>query len=149
MVSRYEVLMLTAPEITADEAKTIETQFDRVIKEAKGTVISFERWGKYKLAYPIRGNDYGVYFLARFETDSATVESVRSLLALKFYELIMRHMIIQLDPKQSLEYQKPLSLEDAPTSRDVNTFLKENRMEGLISSDSAVGAAEDYEEDVA
>ena len=146
MVSRYEVLILTAPEITADEAKTIETQFDRVIKEAKGTVISFERWGKYKLTYPIRKNDYGVYFLARFETDTATVESVRSLLALKFYELVMRHMIVQLDPKKSLEYQKPPSLEDAP-SRDVNTFLKENRMEGLMSSESAVGAAEDYEED--
>lgn len=146
MVSRYEVLILTAPEITADEAKTIESQFDRVIKEAKGTVISFERWGKYKLTYPIRKNDYGVYFLARFETDTATVESVRSLLALKFYELVMRHMIVQLDPKKSLEYQKPPSLEDAP-SRDVNTFLKENRMEGLMSSESAVGAAEDYEED--
>ena len=148
MVSRYEVLILTVPEITADESKTIETQFDRVIKEAKGTVISFEKWGKYKLAYPIRRNDYGIYFLARFETDPATVESVKSLLALKFYEVIMRHMILQLDPKQSLEYQKPPSLEDAP-SRDVNTFLKENRMEGLMSSESSVGAAEDYEEDLA
>lgn len=148
MVSRYEVLILTVPEITADESKTIEAQFDRVVKEAKGTVISFEKWGKYKLAYPIRRNDYGVYFLARFETDPATVEAVRSLLALKFYELIMRHMIIQLDPKKSLEYQKPLSLEDAP-SRDVNTFLKENRMEGLMSSEGSIGAAEDYEEDIA
>lgn len=148
MVSRYEVLILTVPEITADESKNIETQFDRVIKEAKGTVISFEKWGKYKLAYPIRRNDYGIYFLARFEVEHAQVESVKSLLALKFYELIMRHMILQLDPKQSLEYQKPPSLEDAP-SRDVNTFLKENRMEGLMSSESSVGAAEDYEEDLA
>lgn len=148
MVSRYEVLILTVPEITADESKNIETQFDRVIKEAKGTVISFEKWGKYKLAYPIRKNDYGIYFLARFEVETAAVESVKSLLALKFYELIMRHMIIQLDPKQSLEYQKPPSLEDAP-SRDVNTFLKENRMEGLMGADGAVGAAEDYEEDLA
>ena len=147
MVSRYEVLILTVPEITADESKTIESQFDRVIKEAKGTVISFEKWGKYKLAYPIRRNDYGIYFLARFEIETSLVEEVKSLLALKFYELIMRHMILQLDPKQSLEYQKPPSLEDAP-SRDVNTFLKENRMEGLMSS-NAVGAAEDYEEDIA
>lgn len=148
MVSRYEALILTVPEITADEAKTIETQFDRVIKEAKGTVVSFEKWGKYKLAYPIRKNDYGVYFLVRFEASTATVEQVRSLLALKFFEVIMRHVIIKLDPKQSLAYQKPPSLEDAP-ARDVNTFLKENRMEGLMSSESTVGAAEDYEEDMA
>jgi small subunit ribosomal protein S6 len=149
MVSRYEVLILTVPEITADESKNIESQFDRVVKEAQGTVISFEKWGKYKLAYPIRKSDYGVYFLARFEVEHAGVEPIRSLLALKFYELVMRHIIIQLDPKQSLEYQKPPSLEDAPTSRDVNTFLKENRMEGLMSSEGAIGAAEDYEEDLA
>ena len=148
MVSRYEVLILSVPEITADEAKTIEMQFDRVIKEAKGSVISFEKWGKYKLCFPIRKNDYGVYFLARFEISTAAVNEVRSLLALKFYELIMRHTIVQLDPKKSLEYQKPPSLEDAP-SRDVNTFLKENRMEGLMSSEASVGAAEDYEEDLA
>lgn len=148
MVSRYEVLILTVPEITADESKNIETQFDRVIKEAKGSIISFEKWGKYKLAYPIRKNDYGIYFLARFEVNTAAVEEVRSLLALKFYELIMRHAIVLLDPKKSLAYQKPLSLEDAP-ARDVNTFLKENRMEGLMSSNASVGAAEDYEEDLA
>jgi small subunit ribosomal protein S6 len=147
MVSRYEALILTVPEITADEAKTIESQFDHVLKEAKGSVLSFERWGKYKLAYPIRKNDYGVYFLARFEVNTAAVEEVRSLLALKFYELVMRHTIVQLDPKKSLEYQKPLSLEDAPT-RDVNTFLKENKMESLMTAEGAAGA-EDFEEDIA
>ena len=60
--------MLTVPEITADETKSIEQQFDRVVADKKGTMVSFERWGKYRLAYPVKKNDYGVYFLARFET---------------------------------------------------------------------------------
>jgi len=100
------------------------------------------------LAYPIRRNEYGVYFLVRFTVEATALESIRNLFAVKHYEIIMRNMVLQLDPKQSLEYQKPLSLEDTP-SRDVNTFLKENRMEGLMGSGSSVGAADDYEEDLA
>ena len=68
---RYELLMLSVPEITLDEAKTLETHLERVIREAKGTIISFDRWGKYRLAYPVKKNDYGVYFLTRFELEDA------------------------------------------------------------------------------
>lgn len=147
MVSRYEALLLTVPEITADELKNIETHVDRLIKGAKGTVISFEKWGKYRLSYPVRKNDYGVYVLIRFEAPTSTVEEAKSLFAVKFFELIMRHMIIQLAPNQSLAYQKPASLEDAPV-RDVGTFLKENKMEGLMSA-AGVETEEFEEEDEA
>src|SRR5204863_463523 len=136
--------LLTVPEITADEAKSLESQIDRIVKDKKGNVISFERWGKYKLAYPVRKNDYGVYFLARFEAPTDVVEEVRNLFAVKLHDLIMRQMSINLDPKQPLTYQRPQSLEDAPTSRDVNTFLKENKMEGLMGSQSNHDA--DFEE---
>ena len=39
----------------------------------------------------------------------------------------MRNMICKLDPKESLEYQKPQSLEEAP-ARDVNSFIRENNL---------------------
>lgn len=134
MLARYETLLLTVPELTADEAKSLESQVERIIKGAKGNVISFERWGKYRLAYPVRNNDYGVYFLARFEAPGEVVEEVRSLCAVKLHDLIMRHISIALDPKQPLTYQRPQSLEDTPASRDVNTFLKENKMESLMTA---------------
>lgn len=146
MLTRYETLLLTVPEITADEAKSLESQIERIIKNSKGNLISFERWGKYKLAYPVRKNDYGVYFLTRFEAEGSAVQEVKSLFAVKLHDLVMRNMAIQLDAKQSLEYQRPPSLEDAP-SRDVNTFLKENKMEGLMASEGASAGDLDFDED--
>lgn len=145
MLARYETLLLTIPEITADEAKSLESQVERIIKDAKGAVVSFEKWGKYRLSYPIRKNDYGVYFLARFEGPGSVVEEIRNLLAVKLHELIMRQMTVQLDPKASLTYQRPPSLEDTPT-RDVNTFLKENKMEGLISDSGNGNGDGDFDE---
>jgi len=132
---RYELLLLTVPEITEDEARSLETQLDKLIKEAGGTTISFERWGKYRLAYPVRKNDYGIYFLMRFEVDSPQpiLDNIRSIMAVKLNGLVMRHMVTALSPKQSLAYQRPPSLEETP-SRDVDSFLKEHKMEGLLSS---------------
>lgn len=132
-MNRYEALMLTVPEITADEAKSIEQQFDRLIADKKGSILSFEKWGKYRLAYPVKNNEYGIYFLARFEAQPEVVEEVKTLLDVKLHEVIMRSIMTKLDAKASLVYQRPQSLEEAP-AREVGSFLKDNRMD--LSSDA-------------
>lgn len=138
MTHKYEVLVLTVPEITQDEIKQIENDVERVVNGIKGSVISFERWGKFKLVYPVRGNDYGVYFLVRFEIPSTgsgeAVKSVRDLFMVKLNTIVMRHMISRLEDGRPLTYQRPKSLEEMPTSRDMSSFLKENQMEGLLYS---------------
>lgn len=135
MLSRYECLMLAIPEITQDEIKSLEKDLDSIVKKAKGTTVSFERWGKFKLAYPVKKNDYGVYFLHRFEVDSESdlLKDIKSHFIVKLTNTIMRNMMTVLDMDASLVYQRPQSLEEVPT-KDVSTFLKENNMEGLLSS---------------
>lgn len=128
--NRYEALMLTVPEITADEAKTIEQQFDRLIADKKGSMVSFEKWGKYRLAYPVKKNEYGVYFLARFEAQPTLVNEVKNLLEVKLHEIIMRSIMTKLEANQSLVYHRPQSLEETPT-REVGSFLKESKMEDV------------------
>jgi len=130
----YEILFLAIPEITKDEIQSLESHLDQLINKEKGTIISFERWGKYKLAYPIKKNDYGVYFLARFEVDSPQplLDNIQSFLKIRLSNIIMRYMTSALSPKQSLAYQRPLSLEEIP-ERDIDSFLKEHKIEGLLS----------------
>lgn len=130
---RYEVLMLAVPEITQDEAKQLEDRLEKTIEKFKGSVISFERWGKYRLAYPVKKNDYGVYFLARFQMDqapTALLEELKTVFAVKLNEIVMRHMITRLDEEASLVYNRPHSLEDAPP-REVGSFMRENKGEGV------------------
>ncbi len=127
---RYELLMLAVPEITQDEAKELERQVDQIIRNHKGSTVSYERWGKFKLAYPVKKNDYGVYFLTRFESahSKESVEDIRSLFTIKLHHIVMRSVFTVLDSLQSLEYQRPKSLEEAP-SRDVDSFLKDAKMD--------------------
>lgn len=123
---QYEALLLTVPEITGDEAKNIETTLDKAVKAGTGSVISFERWGKYKLAYDINKNEYGVFFLTRFEAPekSTLINDLKHLFKVKFNNIVMRDMVSVLNPKQPLTYQRPRSLEEAPT-RESESFTKE------------------------
>ncbi len=141
MSQRYEVLILTVPEITQDETKQLENELDKMVTGSKGSVISFERWGKYKLTYPIRHNEYGVYFLMRFESPEALTKKVDELFRIKLTNFVMRHIVTALK-ESSLLYQRPKSLEEAPASRDMDSFLKENKMEGLLSSGKKEAASE-------
>ncbi len=131
----YETLILSVPEITDDESNKLETQFSKVVSKAKGETVSFEKWGKYKLAYPVKQNEYGVYFLTRYKLPEESVQSVvnelRSFFSIKFNEIVMREITCVLD-NGSLEYSKPKALEDLPDDA-VDSFLRENKMEGLLN----------------
>lgn len=141
---RYEVLMLTIPEVTEDEIKGIESQLQGVLRGVKGTLVSFERWGKYRLCYPVKKNEYGVYFLVRFELPVEAMnilDELKALINVKFYDIIMRSMFSVLDPKQSLVYQRPTSLEEAP--RREGSFLRPSKHAESRASDGVT-----VEEDV-
>lgn len=116
---RYEILFLTVPEITADEASSIESQVQKLVREQGGTLLSFERWGKMLLAYPVRHHDYGVYFLVRFEFEESklapALEALRMLFAVKLNETVMRYLVDRLDAQAPLTYARPDSLEEAPS----------------------------------
>jgi small subunit ribosomal protein S6 len=149
---RYETLFLAIPELTYDEFAQLESNINKTIQAKKGVLLSCERWGKYRLTYPIRNNEYGIYGLVRFEVEAeympGLLSTLKDLFAIQCNDIIMRTMSVALDPKQSLIYHRPESLEDTPV-RDVDTFLKENKMEGLMSSKkSAHAVVEDVEDEL-
>lgn len=128
---RYEILMLAVPTITQDETKSIESGLNSIFKEHNATMVSFERWGKYRLAYPVKNNDYGVYFLARFEVEDAhkTLEEIKSLFKVKLHEIVMRYVVTVLNSEDSLAYQRPQSLEEEP----VRDRSEKNKIERILS----------------
>lgn len=145
-MNRYEVLILAIPEITKDEESSIEKNLEKLLMANKGSMISFDRWGKYQLAYPVKSHDYGVYFLVRFEIERSNdlLKEIKSLLHIKFNDFVMRNIITELKDGQSLEYRKPQSLEDIP-KKHVGLFDKKDSRGGYGSRDLD---SDDSDEDV-
>jgi small subunit ribosomal protein S6 len=127
---RYEGLLLAAPHISEDEAKSLESSLDAIVQSKQGSMISFERWGKYKLSYPVKKNEYGVYFLARFDTpqgDAAMIKEMELLFETKLNTLLMRSLFTRLEEGIPLAYQRPKSLEEMPAREEFHTKDRSER----------------------
>ncbi|MCK4814274.1 30S ribosomal protein S6 [bacterium] len=109
-MTRYETLMLATPDIGQEGIATIENYISELLSKSKGKMLSFDIWGKYKLSYPVKKHEYGVYVLARFELDKenmGAIEELNNHFKIKFNDIVMRFINRQLSDEDSLEYQKP------------------------------------------
>lgn len=135
---RYETLMLAPTEITDDELSAIESSIEKIAANANGQLTSFDKWGKFQLAYPIKGHSYGVYALARYEAPKAvlfkTLEEIKSLLLIKHSETIIRHVSVRIPADAPAEYHRPDSLDATRSNNNFDSFLKENKIENLLDS---------------
>ena len=145
---RYETLILSPTQITADELSMIEKFFEKLMNEAQGKFVAFDKWGKYRLSYPVRNNEYGVYVLARYdmpETQAMQISAkVSEFLKIKCHEIVMRYVTVRLKKDAPSIYKKPDSI-DAGKTADLDTFIKENKMETFLSKN--VGVTDDSKED--
>ena len=91
----YELVLIVSPEIV-DE--TLDTTIDKVgqfITEKDGTISDVERWGKRRLAYPIKHFMEGSYVLTRFKLKPALSKELEANLQIS--EAILRHLLIKLN----------------------------------------------------
>jgi small subunit ribosomal protein S6 len=131
----YETLMLARTQATNDELLNLEKHLDKVVNKAKGKLTLFDKWGKYKLAYPIKKNIYGLYILVRYELPKESVtelfKELSLLFKIKYNDIIIRHVSVKLPQKPSTIYTKPEPISSRGTS-SLDSFLKDNKMESLI-----------------
>ncbi len=128
---RYETLMLARTEITNDELTAIERRFDELATQGGGTVVAFDKWGKYRLAYPVGKNAYGVYVLVRYNLNegeklSLTLQDVENFMRVKCHEIVMRHVTKRLEPNAPSVYSRPEPVDSARAS-NIDNIIKESK----------------------
>lgn len=92
MMKKYEATFILSP--TLDEA-AIEAQFaklEELVGREGGKIEEWDKWGKRRLAYPIKGQTDGLYAFLRFEADAASIEKLGQIY--KLDENILRHVHI-------------------------------------------------------
>jgi len=88
----YELVVIISPEV-ADEAVIIDN-VSRFITESGGTISNIERWGKRKLAYPIKHFMEGSYVLTRFKLGPKLSKELAA--SLRISEEVLRHLLVRL-----------------------------------------------------
>ena len=90
----YELVLVISPQVEDEDVDAKVNELSRFVTDRGGVVSEVERWGKRKLAYPIRHFMEGSYVLARFKLRP---ESCKDLEAnWRVSEEILRHLLVNL-----------------------------------------------------
>lgn len=103
----YELLYIVHPDLESTLDK-ITSKVKNFISGAEGKVEKEEIWGKRKLAYILKKNDFGIYILLNFTLTPLKINKI--LKELRLQEEILRFMIIttkeKVAPKEELKAVK-------------------------------------------
>ena len=91
----YELIFIVHPDLDENATNDLAERVKDWITEAGGTIDKVDPWGKRKLAYPIRKQNEGQYFLMFIQiAPSFVTELERNL---RFLEPVMRFLITAVD----------------------------------------------------
>jgi len=88
----YELVIIVTPEIDETATAEVVEKVKNWITEVGGSIESFEEWGRQKLAYLIRKNKEGQYYLFNLKLEPTAVATLERNFRLQ--ESILRFLII-------------------------------------------------------
>lgn len=91
-MNKYEVMVIVKPAEEEAINATIE-KIEALIARVGGTVEKVDRWGKRRLAYPVKKFTDGFYVLVNFESVPAEIKEIDRVM--KINDEILRHLIVK------------------------------------------------------
>jgi len=89
----YEMMFILSPELGSEEVEAAKSKVADIIAQNKGELVSFDVWGRRRLAYEIKDFREGLYMLTNFKGTTETVNELDRVL--KISDGFLRHMIVR------------------------------------------------------
>jgi small subunit ribosomal protein S6 len=93
--SDYELVFIVNPDVTDEALEPTVNGITQYITNKGGVVGEVARWGRKKLAYPIKHLLEGNYVLVKFKLDPSANKELET--NLKISEKIIRYLLIKMD----------------------------------------------------
>ncbi|KKU20233.1 MAG: SSU ribosomal protein S6P [Candidatus Saccharibacteria bacterium GW2011_GWA2_46_10] len=92
----YEIAVLYDPGLEIDLDKA-SGKIEKIITEAGGKIANTDNWGKRKLAYPIKKNEFAIYVFYTVEAPAEAVAHIEQ--TLNITDEVIRFLITKPDLK--------------------------------------------------
>jgi small subunit ribosomal protein S6 len=93
----YELVLVVSPQLNDEAFDATIDKYSRFITSKGGTIEDTQRWGKRKLAYPIKQFGEGNYVLFKLRMKPAFSRDLEA--NLRISEEVMRHLLVKMDIK--------------------------------------------------
>ncbi len=90
----YELVYILNPEISEEALETSVNSVTQFITSREGVVGAVDKWGKKKLAYPLKHFLEGNYILTKFKISPARCKELEA--NLRISEDVLRHLLIKV-----------------------------------------------------
>ena len=92
-MNKYEIMFIIKAELDEKGIKDTEKAMEKVLTDMKSKIVNTKDMGQRKLAYPIKKQVRGYYFVLNVE---ATKEAIKEFdRKIKLDENVLRHLIIR------------------------------------------------------
>ena len=121
-MNEYELTVLIHPDLEAD----LETPLNKVrdvIKAAGGKIVSEDNWGKKKLAYAIRREEFAVYVYMDLELPSDAPLKISN--TFNITDEVLRYLLVRVDEKARKALEEQARQDARATSEDAKDDSKE------------------------
>ena len=93
----YESMFIFNANAYARNPGGASTAIEEIVKSVGGELMASRMWNEQKLAYPIRGQRKGVYWLSYIKLDTQALPKLNR--ACQLNDMIIRHLVIGIDPR--------------------------------------------------
>jgi small subunit ribosomal protein S6 len=91
----YEVALIIRPEVEEEGQEALIEGVSEILTSDGGEVQDVEKWGRRRLAYPIRKVQEGHYFFIQGQFSASVLPELER--RIKLNEDILRHMVVRTD----------------------------------------------------
>jgi small subunit ribosomal protein S6 len=93
----YECMFLLDANRVAGDVPGAAKQLHAILEKNNAEILASRPWDERRLAYAVRGQKKGLYYLTYFRTDGKNLLNIEKDVALN--ELILRSLVIRVDTK--------------------------------------------------
>lgn len=90
----YELTVLFHPDLEIDLDKPVK-KVEKIIADNGGKVVAQDNWGKRRLAYPIKKQEFAVYVLFEVSMPPTDASKVQNLLNIT--DEVIRYLMVEKD----------------------------------------------------
>lgn len=125
-MNEYELTVLIHPDLEAD----LDTPLNKVrdiIKKAGGKIVREDNWGKKKLAYAIRREEFAVYVYMDVELPSDAPLKISN--TFNITDEVLRYLLVRVDEKARKALEEQARQDARATSEDAKDDSKDVKEE--------------------
>jgi len=90
---KYEIMFIVKATMESADVKKTAESFKKLISDLKGKVDEYKELGEKKLAYPIKKELHGYYYVMQVQADKDCIQEFDRKIRLD--ENVLRHLIIK------------------------------------------------------